>query len=354
MKKNEIFKNKEVSELIKVGKKRGYLTYREVEECLSKYEDVEITELENIYDVLSHLKIKMVDEVPAEYPEKAPVRDISTEVGSEEILGLYLQEIKDIPLLSAEEEISISQRIKNSDAEARQKLIESNLKLVVNIAKKYLGKKLSYLDLIQEGNIGLMKAAEKFDPNKGYKFSTYATWWIKQVINRAVSEQARTVRIPVYILETINKIIKVSRSLYQKLGREPSFGEIAVVLGISDDKVREAILVNQEALSLHAQLSGDERVNLLDLVEDEKVLPPDDEIFLQDLKHQLEKAMHTLSLREQQILKYRFGLVGGKIYTLEEIGKKLNITRERTRQIEKKALRKLRHPAKSKEIQEFR
>lgn len=350
--KKDILKNKEIAKLIKQGKKKGYLSYKEIEDCLDKNEDISVSYLDDFYDIVSFFGIKIKDEVPQKIAkrEESNMQNVKSDVSCEEPLQLYLQEIKDMPLLTSSEEIEIS---KKRDIIAKQKLIEGNLKLVVNIAKKYVGKKLSFLDLIQEGNIGLIKAAEKFDAKKGYRFSTYATWWIKQAIQRAISEQSRTIRIPVYMLDMINKIIKVSRLLYQKMGREPSTYEIANALGISNEKVQEAIMMNKEPLSLNDQFGDDEKSELLDFIEDKKITPPDSEMFLKIFRTELMQTIAKLPLREQQVLILRFGLFGGKPHTLSEVGRKMNITRERVRQLEKKALRKLKYPYFALKIKEF-
>ena len=274
-------------------------------------------------------------------------------VSIEDPVRMYLKEIGKVPLLSAEEEIDLAQRIENGDEEAKKKLAEANLRLVVSIAKRYVGRGMLFLDLIQEGNLGLIKAVEKFDYRKGYKFSTYATWWIRQAITRAIADQARTIRIPVHMVETINKLIRVSRQLLQELGREPSPEEIAKEMEVSVEKVREILKISQEPVSLETPIGEEEDSHLGDFIQDDNVPVPADAAAFTLLKEQLVEVLGTLTDREQKVLRLRFGLDDGRARTLEEVGREFNVTRERIRQIEAKALRKLRHPSRSRKLKEF-
>jgi RNA polymerase primary sigma factor len=266
---------------------------------------------------------------------------------------MYLKEIGRVPLLSAEEEIDLAERIEQGDEEAKRRLAEANLRLVVSIAKRYVGRGMLFLDLIQEGNMGLIKAVEKFDYRKGFKFSTYATWWIRQAITRAIADQARTIRIPVHMVETINKLIRVSRQLLQELGREPSPEEIAEKMDLTPEKVREIMKIAQEPVSLETPIGEEDDSHLGDFIEDQDALAPSDAAAYELLKEQLEDVLDTLTEREENVLRLRFGLDDGRTRTLEEVGKVFGVTRERIRQIEAKALRKLRHPSRSKRLKDF-
>jgi len=266
---------------------------------------------------------------------------------------LYLKEIGRVPLLSAEEEVALAQRIQNGDEEAKRRLAEANLRLVVSIARRYVGRGMLFLDLIQEGNMGLMKAVEKFDYTKGFKFSTYATWWIRQAITRAIADQARTIRIPVHMVETINRLIRVSRQLLQEIGREPTPDEIAKEMDLTPERVREIMKIAQEPVSLETPIGEENDSNLGEFIEDEDALAPADAAAFEMLKEQLEDVLDTLTEREENVLRLRFGLDDGRPRTLEEVGKEFGVTRERIRQIEAKALRKLRHPSRSKRLKEF-
>lgn len=274
-------------------------------------------------------------------------------VSIEDPVRMYLKEIGKVPLLSAEEEIELAKRMEDGDEEAKKKLAEANLRLVVSIAKRYVGRGMLFLDLIQEGNLGLIKAVEKFDYRKGYKFSTYATWWIRQAITRAIADQARTIRIPVHMVETINKLIRVSRQLLQELGREPTPEEIAEEMEIPVERVREILKISQEPVSLETPIGEEEDSHLGDFIQDENVPVPADAAAFTLLKEQLVEVLGTLTDREQKVLRLRFGLDDGRARTLEEVGKEFNVTRERIRQIEAKALRKLRHPSRSRKLKEF-
>ena len=274
-------------------------------------------------------------------------------VSIEDPVRMYLKEIGKVPLLSAEEEIELAKRMEEGDEQAKQKLAEANLRLVVSIAKRYVGRGMLFLDLIQEGNLGLIKAVEKFDYRKGYKFSTYATWWIRQAITRAIADQARTIRIPVHMVETINKLIRVSRQLLQELGREPSPEEIAAEMNMPVERVREILKISQEPVSLETPIGEEEDSHLGDFIQDDNVPVPADAAAFTLLKEQLEEVLGTLTEREQKVLTLRFGLEDGRARTLEEVGKEFNVTRERIRQIEAKALRKLRHPSRSRKLKDY-
>jgi RNA polymerase primary sigma factor len=274
-------------------------------------------------------------------------------VGVEDPVRMYLKEIGKVPLLTAEEEIELAQRMENGDERAKKRLAEANLRLVVSIAKRYVGRGMLFLDLIQEGNLGLIKAVEKFDYRKGYKFSTYATWWIRQAITRAIADQARTIRIPVHMVETINKLIRVSRQLLQELGREPTPEEIAEEMDLSVDRVREILKISQEPVSLETPIGKEEDSHLGDFIQDDKVPVPADAAAFTMLREQLEEVLSTLTEREQKVLRLRFGLDDGRARTLEEVGKEFKVTRERIRQIEAKALRKLRHPSRSRKLRDY-
>jgi RNA polymerase primary sigma factor len=266
---------------------------------------------------------------------------------------MYLKEIGRVPLLTPEEEVDLAKRMEDGDEEAKRRLAEANLRLVVSIAKRYVGRGMLFLDLIQEGNLGLIKAVEKFDYRKGYKFSTYATWWIRQAITRAIADQARTIRIPVHMVETINKLIRVSRQLLQELGREPSPEEIASEMNISEEKVREIMKIAQEPVSLETPIGEEEDSHLGDFIEDHDARAPAEEASFTLLREQLDEVLKTLTEREQRVLRLRFGLDDGRARTLEEVGQKFGVTRERIRQIEAKTLRKLRHPSRSKKLKDY-
>ena len=296
--------------------------------------DIEIEEAEEVN--LSEIDLSVPEGVPLEDPVR-----------------MYLKEIGKVPLLTAEQEVELAQRMENGDKEAQNRLSEANLRLVVSIAKRYVGRGMLFLDLIQEGNLGLIKAVEKYDWRKGYKFSTYATWWIRQAITRAIADQARTIRIPVHMVETINKLIRVSRQLLQELGREPTPEEIAEEMGISVERVREIQKISQEPVSLETPIGEEEDSHLGDFIQDENVPVPADAAAFTLLKEQLVEVLGTLTEREQKVLRLRFGLDDGRARTLEEVGREFNVTRERIRQIEAKALRKLRHPSRSKKLRDY-
>lgn len=351
-------KMNKVEELIERGKAKGVLTYKEVMDTLEEME-LDSDQIERLYDRFESLNIDIVEE-EAEVAEDisddiTEIEDTSATEGVaiDDPVRMYLKEIGKVPLLSAAEEIDIAKRMADGDQEAKQQLAEANLRLVVSVAKRYVGRGMLFLDLIQEGNLGLIKAVEKFDYRKGYKFSTYATWWIRQAITRAIADQARTIRIPVHMVETINKLIRVNRQLLQEYGREPRPDEIAAEMGISEEKVREIIKVAQEPVSLETPIGEEEDSHLGDFIKDDDAPAPDDMASFTLLKEQLMEVLDTLTPREEKVLRLRFGLDDGKARTLEEVGREFNVTRERIRQIEAKALRKLRHPSRSKKLKDF-
>ncbi len=294
----------------------------------------------------------MVNEEEEE-PEILDDVDVLEGVSTEDPVRMYLKEIGNVPLLTSEEEVDLAKRVEQGDEEAKKKLTEANLRLVVSIAKKYVGRGMPFLDLIQEGNMGLMKAVDKFDYTKGYKFSTYATWWIRQAITRGIADTGRTIRVPVHMVETINKTLRMTRTLLQELGREPSPEEVAERLGVPVSRVREVLKISRDPVSLDTPIGEEDDSHLGDFIEDERLMSPADSAAYSMLKEELEKALESLTDRERQVIKLRFGLEDGRARTLEEVGKEFNVTRERIRQIEAKALRKLRHPTRSKRLKDF-
>ena len=343
-----------IKELIESGKSKGVLTYKEIMDVLEEIE-LETEQIERIYDTLESLGIDVLDDTAAEEASSETELELSVpeSVNIDDPVRMYLKEIGKVPLLTAEEEIELAKRMEQGDENAKRKLAEANLRLVVSIAKRYVGRGMLFLDLIQEGNLGLIKAVEKFDYRKGYKFSTYATWWIRQAITRAIADQARTIRIPVHMVETINKLIRVSRQLLQEYGREPQPEEIAREMGISEEKVREIMKIAQEPISLETPIGEEEDSHLGDFIPDEDAPAPAEAAAFNLLKEQLMEVLDTLTPREEKVLRMRFGLDDGRARTLEEVGREFNVTRERIRQIEAKALRKLRHPSRSKKLKDF-
>ena len=350
-----------LNELYELGKRKGTLTYKEIMNALMEL-DMDPDQLDKVLETLEALGVEVVNELePQPEAEPADTADTKLEddlsvpegISIDDPVRMYLKEIGKVPLLTAEEEIEIAKRLETGDEEAKKKLSEANLRLVVSIAKRYVGRGMLFLDLIQEGNLGLIKAVEKFDYRKGFKFSTYATWWIRQAITRAIADQARTIRIPVHMVETINKLIRVSRQLLQQYGREPTPEEIAKEMGISEAKVREIIKIAQEPVSLETPLGEEEDSHLGDFIADDDTPAPAEAASFALMKEQLLDVLDTLTPREEKVLRLRFGLDDGRQRTLEEVGKEFNVTRERIRQIEAKALRKLRHPSRSKKLKDY-
>nr|WP_041596030.1 RNA polymerase sigma factor RpoD [Halanaerobium hydrogeniformans] len=346
----------EVQALISRGKKEGELTYEEIMDALEDI-DLDSEDIEQIYDLFNEKNINIVNEKlqQDEEEEDDSGLDLSVPkgVGIDDPVRMYLKEIGKVDLLTADEEVMLAKRMEQGDEWAKQQLVEANLRLVVSIAKKYVGRGMLFLDLIQEGNMGLMKAVEKFDYTKGYKFSTYATWWIRQAITRSIADQARTIRVPVHMVETINKLIRVSRQLLQEKGREPKPEEIGEEMDISAEKVREIMKIAQEPVSLETPIGEEEDSHLGDFIEDEDSPAPASAASYILLKEQLDGVLDTLTEREKRVLELRFGIEDGRPRTLEEVGKEFGVTRERIRQIEAKALRKLRHPSRSKKLKDY-
>jgi RNA polymerase primary sigma factor len=350
-------------QLVDLGKKRGVLTYDEIADRLGHF-DLDSDQLDEFYEYLTDQGVEVLNDSDDDDPniqdlekdeDEFDLNDLSVPPGVKinDPVRMYLKEIGRVPLLSAEEEIELAKRIEQGDEEAKRRLAEANLRLVVSIAKRYVGRGMLFLDLIQEGNMGLIKAVEKFDYRKGYKFSTYATWWIRQAITRAIADQARTIRIPVHMVETINKLIRVQRQLLQDLGREPSPEEIAEEMDLTPEKVREILKIAQEPVSLETPIGEEDDSHLGDFIEDQEATSPSEHAAYEMLKEQLEDVLDTLTDREENVLRLRFGLDDGRTRTLEEVGKVFGVTRERIRQIEAKALRKLRHPSRSKRLKDF-
>ena len=359
---NEKLKNEKVNSILKKAKEQGKITYGDLAKEL---DDVNPDQIDKVFDAFEELGVNLLNDDLDEEPDIEDLKEVEdlkldeiTETTYEGInvddpVRMYLREIGKIPLLTFDQELDLAKRILEGDEEAKKQLAESNLRLVVSIAKKYVGRGMLFLDLIQEGNMGLIKAVEKFDYTKGFKFSTYATWWIRQAITRAIADQARTIRIPVHMVETINKLIRTSRHLLQQLGREPTPEEIAGEMEIPVEKVMEIQKIAQDPVSLETPIGEEDDSHLGDFIQDEDSPEPHDSAAYTLLKEQLEEVMNTLTPREAKVLKLRFGLEDGKARTLEEVGREFNVTRERIRQIEAKALRKLRHPSRSKKLRDY-
>lgn len=354
---------KSVADLLALGKKKGFVTQDQILQIVPEPE-TNIEQIEEVYASLLELGVEVLEEGKEFGPAGPSKANDEEEADLEAALDfegmsiddpvrMYLREIGRVPLLSAAQEVALAQRMEQGDEEARRHLTEANLRLVVSVAKKYIGRGMSLLDLIQEGNIGLIRAVEKFDYRKGYKFSTYATWWIRQAITRAIADQARTIRIPVHMVETINRLIRTSRRLVQELGRDPTSDEIAREMGLPPEKVREIQKISQEPVSLETPIGEEEDSHLGDFIEDQKALAPADAASHQLLKEQVEDVLDSLTQRERRVLQLRFGLDDGRSRTLEEVGREFGVTRERIRQIEAKALRKLRHPSRSKKLKDY-
>lgn len=354
-----------IKELLNMAKKKkNVLEYQEISDFFSDM-PLEEEQFEKILDALEQSNVdvlritddEVVDDIILTEEDEVDMENLDLSIPDgislEDPVRMYLKEIGKVPLLSADEEIELAQRMEQGDQEAKKRLAEANLRLVVSIAKRYVGRGMLFLDLIQEGNLGLIKAVEKFDYCKGFKFSTYATWWIRQAITRAIADQARTIRIPVHMVETINKLIRVSRQLLQELGREPTPEEIAEEMKMPVDRVREILKISQEPVSMETPIGEEEDSHLGDFIEDDKVPVPADAAAFTLLKEQLEEVLETLTERERKVLRLRFGLDDGRARTLEEVGKEFKVTRERIRQIEAKALRKLRHPSRSRKLKDY-
>ncbi len=346
--------------LLKKGKEKGVLTYEELAESLKGLE-LDADSLDELYNAFHDNNIEIISE---NFEDEDDSDDADDEISIEDValpknasindpVRMYLKEIGKISLLSLDEELALSKRVEEGDEEAKRLLAESNLRLVVSIAKRYVGRNLSFLDLIQEGNIGLMKAVDKFDASKGYKFSTYATWWIRQAITRAIADQAKTIRVPVHMVETINKLKRIQRQMTLELNREPTEAELAKKMNTTEEKVREIFKISQDPLSLETPIGEEDDSHLGDFLKDESSMSPEEYAINEVLKDEIEEVLCTLTPREEEVLKLRFGLKGGTCHTLEEVGNMFGVTRERIRQIEAKALRKLRHPSRSRKLKDY-
>ncbi len=350
-----------IKEILALGKKKGVITYKDMMDSFEQI-DLDPEEIDEIYELLIGKGIEIIDNEKTNKKDKSDEDDDDDDdddlslpegIALDDPVRMYLKEIGRVDLLTPEEEVELARRAMNGDEKAKRDLAEANLRLVVSIAKRYVGRGMLFLDLIQEGNLGLIKAVEKFDYRKGFKFSTYATWWIRQAITRAIADQARTIRIPVHMVETINKLIRVSRQLLQTLGRDPTAEEIAEEMGLDVERVREIIKISQDPVSLETPIGEEEDSHLGDFIEDQDAPAPAEAASFMLLKEQLEEVLDTLTPREERVLRLRFGLEDGRARTLEEVGKVFGVTRERIRQIEAKALRKLRHPSRSKKLKDF-
>ena len=345
-------------ELVKLGKKQGYITYEKLAATL-KGLDLDADSLDDLYNIFNENNIPVVSEEEAESPEnindKMLLDDntLTKDLNINDPVRMYLKEIGQIKLLTTDEELDLADRILEGDEQAKTTLAEANLRLVVSIAKRYVGRGMLFLDLIQEGNIGLMKAVEKFDVTKGYKFSTYATWWIRQAITRAIADQARTIRVPVHMVETINKLARIQRQLTLELNREPTEEELAKKMNTSIDKIREIYKISQEPVSLETPIGEEDDSHLGDFIKDEHNMSPEEYATNEMLKDEISDILLTLTEREEKVIRLRFGLEDGKARTLEEVGQMFGVTRERIRQIEAKALRKLRHPSRSRKLKDY-
>lgn len=343
-------------ELVKKGKEKGYITYEELANSLKGLE-LDADALDDLYNVFNENSIAVVseDEANDDNTEKTLLDDntLTKDLTINDPVRMYLKEIGQIKLLTMDEELELADRILKDDEEAKKILAEANLRLVVSIAKRYVGRGMLFLDLIQEGNIGLMKAVDKFDVTKGYKFSTYATWWIRQAITRAIADQARTIRVPVHMVETINKLARVQRQLILELNREPSEDELAKKMNVSVDKIREIYKISQEPVSLETPIGEEDDSHLGDFIKDERNMSPEEYATNEMLKDEISEVLLTLTEREEKVIRLRFGLEDGKSRTLEEVGQMFGVTRERIRQIEAKALRKLRHPSRSRKLKDY-
>lgn len=364
-----------VKELLEYGKAKGSLSNKEIMDMLDD-SDLDVEQIEKMYEAFDEAGIEIIDDIQLDdsiddinpddkaldsdllgsadmSPEEKKEEALNDAAANDDPVKMYLKEIGRVPLLSADEEVKLAIRMQDGDIEARKKLSEANLRLVVSIAKRYVGRGMLFLDLIQEGNLGLIRAVEKFDYTKGYKFSTYATWWIRQAITRAIADQARIIRIPVHMVETINKIVRIERQLIQELGRTPTANEIAAEAGMSVEKIHEIMKIAQEPVSLETPIGKEEDSHLGDFIPDEDAPAPADAASRELLKETISEVLFTLTPREEKVLRLRFGLVDGRPRTLEEVGDEFGVTRERIRQIEAKALRKLRHPMRSKKLKDF-
>ena len=347
-------------ELLEKGKEKGVLTYEELAEALKGLE-MDADSLDELYNAFHDNNIEIISENFEDEEESSDEGDalaiddvaLPKNASINDPVRMYLKEIGKISLLSLDEELALSKKIEEGDEEAKRILAESNLRLVVSIAKRYVGRNLSFLDLIQEGNIGLMKAVDKFDASKGYKFSTYATWWIRQAITRAIADQAKTIRVPVHMVETINKLKRIQRQMTLELNREPTETELAKTMGTTEEKVREIFKISQDPLSLETPIGEEDDSHLGDFLKDESSMSPEEYAINEVLKDEIEEVLCTLTPREEEVLKLRFGLKGGTCHTLEEVGNMFGVTRERIRQIEAKALRKLRHPSRSRKLKDY-